>query len=189
MAQPRPIGLVVVLTCGFVSEPAEDLQPSEIGIRRMNVAAQLLEGDSTLGLCISGGMRDKRENSEAAVYASWFMKNYPNLAARIWLISAEAKFTAHDMVRLAQEVYDQFRAARMKLLLVSHPDHTSMARTTLEATIIGMRKDEIVEIDSGEPPPYSWLELLILRTVYRFDPRWEKWISAPLRKKGNQRGT
>ncbi|HUD20772.1 MAG TPA: hypothetical protein VMQ44_01740 [Candidatus Saccharimonadales bacterium] len=173
--------LIVVPTCGNGRGLVNGFHPpSEVGMMRLRKAAELLSKDNDSRPAIVGGERRDIVSSEAECARWWFYRYFPEHIQRVAIVRAKAKFTAGDMVDLAANL----PAGIGRIMLVTHPDHGSMAEQTLRACGV---KIPIVLVDSGEPAPYSRKMLCILDWVYDHDPKWERWHSLPFRWLANRR--
>lgn len=191
MAEPTDI-LVIVPTNGSVRNGDDELIPSEVGRMRLARAAKLLREVPNTSLAIVGGYRQFSLNSEAQVARRFFIKNYPELAKRIVVTDASSKYIAGDMVALAKIIGDPLTGLRLRniqrAVFVTHHDHAELAIKTLSRAEASGAKIIYTHIDSGEPPPYTPLQLAILKLVTGRDPSWRTILSWPLRFLANRRG-
>lgn len=189
----RSVFLIVVPTCGNAPHGLWGLVPSSVGQLRLKTAAEMLRRDANSYLAICGGKRASFTKGEAVAAAHWFRQQYPELANRIAIISAKSKYTAGDMVALAediaqfQELYPCLEVA--SIFLVTHPSHAKLAGMSLLKGFwkILRKMPKVTSMDSGEPALYTPRTQAILNWITKHDPAWEKFWSFPLRVLANYR--
>lgn len=190
--QTSAISLVVVPTNGSVRDESGQLAPSDVCQMRIHTAAGLLMTWPRASLVIVGGQRKESKNAEAWVAKRFFVNEYPALKESVAIVDASAKYTAADMQRIAPTFLATARCKpgrKLRITIVSHPDHGRMAKRYLRDALEKMPNRRTIRVVySGEPAPYSKLQLKILRWVNRCDPEWKRWPSAPLRWLANRRG-
>lgn len=178
--------LVVVPTNGNVRE-GRVLKPTTVGRQRLIAATHYLKENPTASLAICGGWRRDWLISEAVVAKGWLERLDQEVAGRCPWVLAGNRYTAGDMLDLVRvlQLNDYQLQEIKRLAVVSHPDHVELIKLTLRAADLYLPVDTI---DSGERPPYNPFTLAVLRSVYRHDPKWEGWLSWPLRALANRRG-
>lgn len=155
--------------------------------KRLIAARNFVRENPTAKIAIIGGRRSKPDSSEAVIARSWLQLLDPDTASRCLWVLADSRYTAGDITDLVGflQQTDYHGQTIGRLAVVSHPDHVELIKLTFGATEMYLPVDTI---DSGERPPYGSFELAILRWVYRHDPKWEGWLSWPLRALANRRG-
>lgn len=163
-------------------------EPSEVGKRRCHFAAR--HDDAVI--IVTGNLSTKNTPTLASV-SRRYLESLGVEIERIRVIGV-GHFSALEARVVADVLYEELgwsaTAGPVDFVIASSRDHGEMIAYTLGYLFRNDPFLNMVRVRVGVAdgtPAYSWLTRQVLWAVYRLDPAWERWPSAPLRWIANRR--